>query len=189
MPKLADQMPLTKAFHVRTSSIHGSMVARFKQKIDKRGRVIKGRIVPFTLAEFRLWLLEQFGGTPEGSARCAYCNVPLFADSFRIDHRTPASLGGELALSNCCVACDLCNRAKGQLSADEFLALRIVLDEMLHNGRLSVAGHGDIWKRLRGQTAIFRRFQANKPKKVESGLLVDEIPEQARLLTTKISRV
>ena len=58
---------------------------------------------------------------------------------------------------------------------------------LLHDGRLSVGGHGDIWKRLRGQTAIFRRFQANKPKKAESGLLVE--PEQGRLLTEKISRV
>jgi hypothetical protein len=188
MSKLADQMPLAVAFHTRTASIHSSMVKRFASKSNKNGRLIRpGRIVPFTLSEFRLWLLEQLGGKPEGSARCAYCSCPVFADTLRIDHKTPASFGGDLWLSNCCVACDLCNRAKGQLSAEEFQALRIVLDEMLHDGRLSVGGHGDIWKRLRGQTAIFRRFQANKPKKAESELLVE--PEQGRLLTEKISRV
>jgi hypothetical protein len=187
---LKDQMPLTQAFHMRTASIHSSMVARFKQKENKNGRVIRvGRIVPFTLAEFRLWLLEQLGGKPDGSTRCAYCTCPLFADTLRVDHKIPASFGGELSLSNCCCCCDLCNRAKGQLSAGEFMALRIALDQMLHDGRLSIAGHGDVWKRLRGQTAIFRRFQANKakPKPESSGLLVD-LPEQQKLLVHKLPR-
>jgi len=189
MPNLKEQMPLAVCFHTRSASIHSSMVARFKQKVNKNGRVIRyGRLVPFTLSEFRLWLVDQLGGKPEGSARCAYCTTPVFADTLRVDHKIPASFGGDLSLSNCCVSCDLCNRAKGQLSADEFQALRLALDEMLHDGRLSVGGHGDVWKRLRGQTAIFRRFQANKPKKQESGILVDE-PEQGRLLTEKISRV
>jgi hypothetical protein len=165
------------------------MVARFKQKQNKNGRVIRyGRLVPFTLSEFRLWLVDQLGGKPEGSARCAYCTCPLFADSLRVEHPIPASRGGELGFSNLVVACDTCNRAKGELTADEFRAVRTVLDEMLHDGRLSVAGFQDIWKRLRGQVAIFRRFPANKPKKQESGILVDE-PEQGMLLSQKISRV
>jgi hypothetical protein len=48
---LKDEMPLTVAFHVRSSSVHSSMVKRFAQKTNKNGRVIRvGRIVPFTLA-------------------------------------------------------------------------------------------------------------------------------------------
>ncbi len=185
MPKLTEGMPLQLAFHTRTASIHSSMVARFKQKQNKNGRVIRyGRLVPFTLSEFRLWLVDQLGGKPEGSARCAYCTCPLFADSLRVDHKTPASLGGDLSLANCCVSCDLCNRAKGQLSAEEFQALRFVLDEMLHDGRLSVAGFQDIWKRLRGVAVMFRRFYNPKRPKPESGILVDE-PEQVRLFRSK----
>jgi len=155
--------------------------------MNKNGRIIRpGRIVPFTLSEFRLWLLEQLGGKPEGSARCSYCTTPIFADTLRVDHKIPASLGGDLSLSNCCLSCDLCNRAKGQLSADEFHALRLVLDEMLHDGRLSVAGFQDVWKRLRGAVAIFRKFQAKKPKK-ESGFLDDQ-PEQQKLLVDRLPR-
>lgn len=187
MPKLSEAMPLSLAFHVRTASVHSSMVKRFKQKIDRRGRVMRpGRIVPFTLSEFRLWLLEQLGGKPEGSTRCSYCGIPLFADTVRIDHKIPASLGGQLSLDNCCCCCDLCNRAKGALSADEFHVLRVTLDEMLHDGRLSIAGHGDIWKRLRGQAAIFRRFTPKKAKP-ESGFLVEPV-EQPRLLTEKLPK-
>jgi len=189
MPKLVESMPLQLAFHTRTASIHSSMVKRFSSKTNKNGRLIRpGRIVPFTLSEFRLWLLEKLGGKAEGSVPCAYCTSPLYADTLRVDHQVPASRGGSLELSNCVCACDLCNRAKGELSADEFNAVRVVLDEMLHDGRLSIAGFQDVWKRLRGQVAIFRRFQANKPKKAESGILVDQ-PEQGKLLTEKLPRV
>lgn len=186
---LKDEMPLFQAFHVRTASIHSSMVKRFAQKENKRGRVIRvGRIVPFTLAEFRLWLLEQLGGKPEGSTRCVYCNCPLFADTLRIDHKIPVSRGGELGLSSLAVACDRDNRMKGSLTDSEFRALQVALGDLLRNGSLHPAGFEDIQKRLAGQVAIFRSFQANKPKKAESGMLVDE-PEQRMLLSQKISRV
>jgi 5-methylcytosine-specific restriction endonuclease McrA len=187
MPKLSEAMPLEVAFHTRTASIYSSMVSRFKQKMDKRGRVMRqGRIVPFTLSEFRLWLLEQLGGKPDGSARCAYCNCPVFADTLRVDHKIPVSRGGDLTLVNCCVSCDRDNRMKGSLTADEFKALQVALGDLLRNGSLHPAGFEDICKRLAGQVAIFRRFQANKPKK-ESGLLV-EVPEQQKLLVEKLPR-
>lgn len=189
MPKLSEAMPLYQAFHLRTASIHSSMVKRFKPKENKNGRVIRlGRIVPFTLSEFRLWLLEQLEGKPGGTARCFYCNVPLFADTLRVDHKIPASRGGSLSLDNCCVACDRDNRMKGALTDIEFRALQVALGDMLRDGRLHPDGFKDLEKRLCGQVAIFRRFQANKPKKAESGLLVDA-PEQGMLLSQKISRV
>lgn len=187
MPKLTDAMPLFQAFHTRTGSIHSSMVGRFKQKLNKNGRMIRvGRIVPFSLAEFRRWLLDQLGGKPEGSTRCAYCGTPLFADSLRIDHKIPASRGGSLDLSNLACSCDRDNRMKGQLTDSEFRALLVTLGDMLHDGRLHPDGFQDVLKRLCGQVAIFRKFQA-KPKKAESGFLND-VPEQQKLLVEKLPR-
>lgn len=187
---LADSMPLVRAFHVRSAGIYHATVSRFKQKVNKRGNVIRaGRIVPYTLAEFRTWLLEQLGGKQDGSVRCCYCSTPLFADTLRVDHDVPASCGGSLALVNLRISCDLCNRAKGGLTAAEFLALRIVLDEMLHDGRLGVSGFQDVWRRLRGQLLKFRSFASKKtkPKPGTSGLLVDH-PEQAMLLPKRLPK-
>ena len=174
MPKLTEQMPMVVAFHQRTQSIYDSMRKRFAGKKDKRGRVLRpARLVPFSLAEFRAWLLDKFGNTPEGSTPCAYCSVPLFAETFRIDHRDPVSRGGELSLSNCMPCCDRCNRMKGSLTAAEFHALKVVLGDLLRAGTLHPAGFSDIEKRLCGVASMFRRF-APKKAKMAGGLLVEE---------------
>jgi hypothetical protein len=186
MPKLSDQMPLVQVFHARSASIHSSMVKRFSGKVAKNGRVIRQhRIVPFTLAEFRLWLLEKLGGRQDGSARCEYCNGPVFADTLRIDHRIPASRGGELGFPNLAISCDRDNRMKGSLTAAEFVALQVVFGDMLRDGRLHPDGFKDIEKRLCGIAAVFRRFTPKKSKPEASGLLVDD-PEQLRLLRSKV---
>jgi hypothetical protein len=184
MPKLTEQMPMVVAMHQRTQSIYDSMRKRFAGKTDKRGRVLRpARLVPFTLAEFRAWLLEQFGGKAEGSVPCEYCRTPLFAETFRVDHPDPVSRGGTLGFENLCCACDRCNRMKGSLTASEFHVLKIVLGDMLRAGTLHPAGFSDIEKRLCGQTAIFRKFQ--KPAKPKpTGLLVEEA-EQTKLPLTR----
>ena len=60
-----------------------------------------------------------------GASNCAYCGVSLsrfgFAvDHFAVDHVVPLSNGGLHVLENLVIACQPCNRAKGDLSLDEF---------------------------------------------------------------------
>jgi len=185
---LKDEMPLFQAFHIRSARLHAHMVSRFKQKEDKRGRVMRvGRLVPFTVSELRLWLLEKLGGKPDGSARCIYCNTLIFADTLCVDHSVPVSRGGEIGFSNLEVCCDRCNRMKGSLTGVEFKALQIALGDMLRAGTLHPDGFAEIQKRLAGQAAIFRRFAPNKPKPESTGLLVDT-PVQQKLLVHKLPR-
>ena len=63
--------------------------------------------------EVREYLLEKWG------RRCAYCgkeDVPL-----QIEHIVPRSKGGTDRVSNLTLACEACNRKKGDKSVEEFL--------------------------------------------------------------------
>ena len=62
--------------------------------------------------EMREYLLEKWG------RRCAYCgaeDIPL-----QIEHIRPRSRGGSSRVGNLALACEPCNRAKGNLTAEEF---------------------------------------------------------------------
>lgn len=64
--------------------------------------------------EVREYLLEKWG------RKCVYCkaeNTPL-----QIDHIQPRSRGGSDRVSNLTLACESCNKAKGNLSVQEFLS-------------------------------------------------------------------
>ncbi|TSE32493.1 RNA-guided endonuclease IscB [Tepidimonas charontis] len=64
--------------------------------------------------EVREYLLEKWG------RKCAYCDakdVPL-----EIDHILPRSRGGSDRVSNLVIACHDCNRAKGNMPVERFLA-------------------------------------------------------------------
>ena len=64
--------------------------------------------------EVREYLLEKWG------RRCAYCaaeNTP-----FQVEHIVPTSKGGSDRVSNLALACEPCNRAKGTLPVQVFLA-------------------------------------------------------------------
>lgn len=53
--------------------------------------------------------------------RCVYCgdeNGP-----FDYDHRLPIARGGENTIENVCVSCRYCNRAKGILTAEEWMGV------------------------------------------------------------------
>lgn len=56
--------------------------------------------------------------------RCAYCAEPNVADGkgFQLDHITPLSKGGEHVLENLALCCAQCNRAKWNLTLEEFRA-------------------------------------------------------------------
>src|ERR1700752_3979145 len=103
-------MPLEAAFYVRSSSIFSSMRSRFKEKRNRKGRLIRvGREIPFNLEQFRAWMSEKLGGH-EGAIQCCYCGEFITAFDLRIDHTIPVSRGGSLELENLSIVCDQSNR-------------------------------------------------------------------------------
>ena len=63
--------------------------------------------------ELREYLLEKWG------RKCTYCgkeNIPL-----QIEHIVPRAKGGSNRVSNLCLACEKCNRAKGTKDIKDFL--------------------------------------------------------------------
>ena len=61
---------------------------------------------------------------------CPFCGTGLSVGSFAVDHKNPISRGGPRDLSNCWLTCQPCNRAKGDLTVDEFSLLRSTLATM-----------------------------------------------------------
>ena len=55
--------------------------------------------------------------------RCALTGRPLDADSATLDHRVPIARGGEHAVENVWIVHSDANRAKGTLTAEEFIRL------------------------------------------------------------------
>lgn len=55
---------------------------------------------------------------------CFYCKVKLTPAKFQVDHATPLSLGGDHVISNWRLCCGPCNRAKGDMTEQEFQQLR-----------------------------------------------------------------
>lgn len=54
---------------------------------------------------------------------CPYCNKPIQWKELSLDHIQPKSREGQNNTNNITWACFLCNRTKGALTADEYLAL------------------------------------------------------------------
>lgn len=78
--------------------------------------------------EVRQYLLEKF------KRKCVYCgihSVPL-----QIEHIVPKAKGGTNRVSNLTIACEKCNRKKGSMSIEKFLAKdRKKLDKIKENVR------------------------------------------------------
>lgn len=53
--------------------------------------------------------------------RCVYCGSPWRA--LTADHKIPIGRNGESTMENLVTACVLCNEIKGDMTAEEFLAL------------------------------------------------------------------
>jgi hypothetical protein len=165
-------------FTKRSLSIYRSMKARFAPKTNKKGKLIRvGREVPFTLEEFRAWLLAEFKSV-DAAIRCAYdCGAVLDILNFHTDHKTPITRGGTLALDNLALACEECNRIKGELTAREYVALRQGLETFSEPARR------DIYKRLKTGAGFLRLrfFNRNKKEKGDAseGLLPGTPPQAA----------
>jgi len=119
---------LQELFEQVSRDRYNSMAQRFGPKRNENNVVISpGRELPFTLYEFRQWLLgpEVFKGSWDNVVQCSYCNTFLNVKTIRLDHKIPAAAPwlGSLGLENLCPACADCNNRKGKCSAEGFRAL------------------------------------------------------------------
>lgn len=149
-----------KLFMSRTNSVVRSMQLRFSEKRDKNNRVIRpGRLVPFTVEQFRAHLLKFLGGVEDGVAQCRYCNSWLNIATVACDHAIPVSRGGSLDLTNIEFPCKPCNNRKGKLMPDEFMALLTGLEKWPATARNDVLHRLEIAVQL---AAGVRRGITNK---------------------------
>jgi 5-methylcytosine-specific restriction endonuclease McrA len=77
---------------------------------------------PISLDPAIIDFYELAGTAP--SAPCSYCSQDPGAGAREVDHKISFAKGGSHALDNLCVACKICNAAKGDKTAEEFMALR-----------------------------------------------------------------
>jgi 5-methylcytosine-specific restriction endonuclease McrA len=64
----------------------------------------------------RVWNAERkkrILSSRDGGARCRYCGVRKKLRRLTVDHVVPRSRGGTNSLTNLVLACEPCNRAKG----------------------------------------------------------------------------
>lgn len=84
--------------------------------------------------------------------RCFYCAIKLTGTTWSLDHDKPLSKGGGHSLDNFRLCCKKCNRAKGDMSGQEYLSLRAFLFETLDS---EVAN--SVIRRLAASGFMFRR--------------------------------
>ncbi len=154
-------MTTEQEFLKRSGSIYRNMKARFAEKRNKRGNVIRvGRELPFSLEEFRDYLSMCLGSrNASGTTPCDSCTLSLNALTLVVDHSLPVSRGGELGLQNLALLCEECNRAKGKLTASEFRALRQFLDG------LAPQAANDVLTRLKTGAGFMRLRYFGKGKR------------------------
>ena len=70
--------------------------------------------------EFQVVDVEALVNLILSASACAYCGVSLSRLGVAVDHVVPLPNGGLHVLENLVIACQPCNRAKGDLSLDEF---------------------------------------------------------------------
>lgn len=164
------RMPLESAMFIRTGQAYQAMKHRFGERRIKTGR-LKERItqyarpIPFTLDQFREWLLKQLGGNPNGTTRCVHCGMVLDAINVSFDHLAPVSQGGSLGLENLGTSCDECNRMKGKLTAPTFHKLMEWLNRAGRGeGEMTVMDRTDIIKRLKGGGIFYKEKKKSDPK-------------------------
>lgn len=68
----------------------------------------------------RLYCVEAL---TEQAGKCRYCHEPLTCKSATADHKRAQMWGGETSKANIAAACLHCNKTKGSLTPNEFLAL------------------------------------------------------------------
>lgn len=135
----------------------------------RQGKIKRAGITDLPFSSRNLWeqALSQVG---EGVKLCPYCveigrpaNLITLAN-YQWDHKVPAARGGTHTLDNLFAVCEDCNRCKGNLSYEFFIALMAAVDKWPDRGDRSsfhacLRTHG-ISQRLRG----FHGKSTERPK-------------------------
>lgn len=155
MPRSTPKVAGPESVFLRRSlSIYAGMKERaFKQGVS---------VFPFLLADFRVWLLERFGGKPDGIARCQYSREFLVAATFSVDHRFPVSRGGEFGLQNLTLCSEKENLRKGNMTEVEYSHFKS------HVESYSPEVQAAIWRKL--EVGDVQRFSYFRRKKKERGM-------------------
>ena len=100
---------------------------------------LRGKPNPFNIDSFREFV------SPFYNSPCKYCKEILTPQNISLDHELPISRGGSVEMGNLCLICKRCNRRKGELTKEEYLALLHFLRafpdmEKILLKRLSAAG-------------------------------------------------
>lgn len=135
-----------REFREITARKYAKMRWRAKPRYYTRGRLkghvrVPERTIPFTLDQFRAWVMEQMG---HNARQCFYCPRLIDVLHFEPDHFHPLELGGSFGLENLVPACEDCNNMKGAMPGDDFQAFM-----ELANNKISQAGRDDLFKRVR----------------------------------------
>ena len=73
-------------------------------------------------------LRAEFGYFLDRWPLCLYCNERVTHANVSLDHRVPVARGGGHEMSNLAFICQPCNKAKGDMTEEEFKDLRLMLD-------------------------------------------------------------
>jgi 5-methylcytosine-specific restriction endonuclease McrA len=120
-----------RLFTARTASTYRHMAER------------AGKDLKFTLEDLRKKMRLAVGSA------CLFCGQKVTVKLFSLDHATPVSRGGTLALRNLAVICAPCNRAKGNMTREEFARFLVHLRTYPEEVRTSVLA------RLKAGGAVF----------------------------------
>lgn len=116
--------------------------------------------VPFTLADFRAWLLPKFG--VDGVTRCEYSGAQVLAEDFQVDHRQPTSRFGQWGFDNLAICTKAQNLRKGNMTKGEYA---IFCAHVLHHGYPEEVQES-IFKRLEiGDVQRFAHFRRENKKR------------------------
>ena len=106
------KLGLQDIYERHTEQVYRAMAGRVKAKLKLP--------LPFTLTEYRVFVLDKFGGNWDGVVQCCYCTRWLNVQTFVTDHVEPLKFGGGIDLDNLDLCCEECNCLKGALSASGF---------------------------------------------------------------------
>lgn len=142
------QPPARQSFTATTARAIAAKARQFaanillKHKRLEAARMKKGGIISQALPRppenLREILLANLECLLASRARCPYCDVRLLLSNVSVDHRVPLSRGGTSHPDNLTLIDRRCNKLKGELTGEEYRALREWLDDLEEEARLNI---------------------------------------------------
>lgn len=74
--------------------------------------------------------LEQVQNLAIAAECCPYCQEPLKPKTISLDHKMPVERNGQHTLSNIAICCMRCNKIKGNMNVEEYVAFRQFISTM-----------------------------------------------------------